>query len=528
MQSLRKWLYRSAGVYPTTVAALLAVAGAAVIFIIAWLAFSVSLNNQRAQQNDRAASLTSSLGNEGLSLLTALNAEYRPSCSATNLTRLRKLIVEYQYIAEIGIVSPDGHLVCTTTSGRIQSFKLPKATYINAMQGKATWSALSMLRADENLISVATRKGPFLVVYNPFMTQRVFQEFKGTIWAQTSSGFRPVWSANERTSAEYAAMRRIVANSVEREFYQWPKWRFVSVMPAQGTQLKLESTYPTFASIGTNRWAFSLDAALSSIIGLLGFLAARPRLQNLKAIAVRVKYLCDEQHVVCVYQPIVDLQSGKTVGCEVLMRLQDHGELYYPDEYIPSLISNGLTWAMDKAVISKALRELAPVLKTHPYLTVALNLFPDHIQFERIHAHLQPLRDEHQLAGVVLNLEIIEHGIEESIFDEIHKLRAAGYQISVDDFGTGYSNLSAVRRISPDHLKIDKSLTFEMEDNSVRSSLIPEIVSIARAVGAKTVIEGVENARQAELLTTLGAHFGQGYYFARPMPIRQFEEYLSA
>ena len=79
-----------------------------------------------------------------------------------------------------------------------------------------------------------------------------------------------------------------------------------------------------------------------------------------------------------------------------------------------------------------------------------------------------------------------------------------------------------------DFLKIDKSFVFEMEDTSVRSSLIPEIVAIAKAVNAEVIAEGVENEAQANKLHEMGARFGQGYLFARPMPIKDFVAYYLA
>jgi sensor c-di-GMP phosphodiesterase-like protein len=82
-----------------------------------------------------------------------------------------------------------------------------------------------------------------------------------------------------------------------------------------------------------------------------------------------------------------------------------------------------------------------------------------------------------------------------------------------------------VKKLHPDFLKIDKSFVFEMEDSSIRSSLIPEIIAIARAVNAEVIAEGVENSAQAERLTQMGVRYAQGYHFAKPMPIEEFVAY---
>jgi EAL domain-containing protein (putative c-di-GMP-specific phosphodiesterase class I) len=101
-------------------------------------------------------------------------------------------------------------------------------------------------------------------------------------------------------------------------------------------------------------------------------------------------------------------------------------------------------------------------------------------------------------------------------------LKQHGYLVSVDDFGTGFSNLASVRSLAPDFLKIDRSFVHDMEDSTVRSTLIPEIIQIARAVGAEVVAEGIENRTQLERLRELGAEYGQGYFLGRPQSIAEF------
>ena len=98
--------------------------------------------------------------------------------------------------------------------------------------------------------------------------------------------------------------------------------------------------------------------------------------------------------------------------------------------------------------------------------------------------------------------------------------------IAVDDFGTGYSNLRTVTQLSPQILKIDRSFVYELEDNTVRSNLIPEIVRIASAVNAYTVAEGIEKIEQVEVLVSEGVPYGQGYALGRPMNINAFINFL--
>jgi EAL domain-containing protein (putative c-di-GMP-specific phosphodiesterase class I) len=123
-------------------------------------------------------------------------------------------------------------------------------------------------------------------------------------------------------------------------------------------------------------------------------------------------------------------------------------------------------------------------------------------------------------------IEVTEHSLSSELITEVQQLKAHGFLIAVDDFGTGYSNLRTVTQLSPQILKIDRSFVYELEDNTVRSNLIPEIVRIASAVNAYTVAEGIEKIEQVELLLSEGVPYGQGYALGRPMNINAFINFL--
>lgn len=227
------------------------------------------------------------------------------------------------------------------------------------------------------------------------------------------------------------------------------------------------------------------------------------------------------------YQPIVDLTTGRVAGCEVLMRLRDGDEIISPDRVIPLIMEKKLGWALDSAVSERALRELSvalPAKEEAPPFKVALNFFPENIRYLQLRELLQPLQSNR----IAVNVEVTEYGMSDDLFDDIARLRDDHYLISVDDFGTGYSNLGTVKRLSPDFLKIDRSFVFDMEDDSLRSSLIPEIVAIANAVQAEVIAEGVENEKQASRLKHMGVRYGQGYWFGRPLPLADFLQMLAA
>ncbi|MFA7668300.1 MAG: EAL domain-containing protein, partial [Burkholderiaceae bacterium] len=159
--------------------------------------------------------------------------------------------------------------------------------------------------------------------------------------------------------------------------------------------------------------------------------------------------------------------------------------------------------------------------------SIAVNYFPKSV----IPDELIPILTEAlQLANrddLDICVEITEHSLSSELITEVQCLKAQGFLIAVDDFGTGYSNLKSVTKLSPHRLKIDRSFVHELEDATLRSSLIAEIVNIGRAIDADTVAEGIENMEQARLLLAAGVRYGQGYALARPMQMAQFVAFMN-
>lgn len=208
------------------------------------------------------------------------------------------------------------------------------------------------------------------------------------------------------------------------------------------------------------------------------------------------------------------------------MRLRDGNTTLTPDKFLPSVITRNLTGDLDRLVTTKALRTLSAALRTGQSLSVAINLFPSSIRADEFHAIVLSAMGEHPHPGLSIFIEVIEQDYHGDMLEEIAKLKGLGYGISVDDFGTGYSNLGSVRNIAPHKLKIDRSFVHDMHSQTVRSTLIPEMVAIARATGAEVVAEGVENEAQRQTLKEMGVRYGQGYLFARPMPLKEFMSHM--
>ena len=226
----------------------------------------------------------------------------------------------------------------------------------------------------------------------------------------------------------------------------------------------------------------------------------------------------------CAYQPIVSLETGKTIGCEVLSRFEDELGPLRPDEFIPIVMKLDKTWEFTEMMMETSLRELEPVLRHTPDLKVSVNVFPRDLANE----HLARISNSKPILHAVsnripLNIEILETGFSDAgeIAKTLAFFRALNFTVAIDDFGTGSSNLHELRDTHAHYIKIDKSFVqgLARRDASVRSSLIPHIIEMAKAVHAEVIAEGAETSAQVQLLCSLKIKYVQGYYFSRPVPV---------
>jgi sensor c-di-GMP phosphodiesterase-like protein len=231
------------------------------------------------------------------------------------------------------------------------------------------------------------------------------------------------------------------------------------------------------------------------------------------------------------FQPIVTLETMKCEGCEVLARFEDsHGKLF-PDEFIAIIQDQNLTWEFTEIIIAKALKDLIPLLSGRPGFKVGVNFFQADLDDKQIQTVIQsPVFKTATDARISLNCEILETGIGTgtSIAKSLEYLRSIGCQIAIDDFGTGYSNLAQIKALNPEVVKIDKMFIDDLgaHSESARGAFFHAILGIADAHAMKVCAEGVETLEQLASLRNRNVDYAQGYYFAKPMPIRDFSLYL--
>ena len=223
-----------------------------------------------------------------------------------------------------------------------------------------------------------------------------------------------------------------------------------------------------------------------------------------------------------VYQPKVDLDSGRCVGVEALLRWQhpQRGSVP-PDQFIPLAEQTGLIKAVGRWVLNAALRQAREWLSEGRDVPIAVNLSMRDLHDPDLPEAVVGLLRRWQVPPSQLVVEITENGLMADpgrALQTITALRLMGIRIAIDDFGTGYSSLAYLKRLPVDELKIDRSFVRELATDDDDLAIVRSTISLGHDLGLIIVAEGIEDARTLERLRQLGCDVGQGYLIGRPMP----------
>ncbi len=226
------------------------------------------------------------------------------------------------------------------------------------------------------------------------------------------------------------------------------------------------------------------------------------------------------------YQPFVCLASGKIIGFEALVRWQHPQRgLISPVKFIPVAEETGAIVQLGEWVLGEACRQLRlweEMFNFDRPLIMSVNLSGKQFAQPDLVDRLKAILAETGLSAESLKLEITESVVMddvESAIGVLKQMKALNVKLGIDDFGTGYSSLSYLSRFPTDTLKVDKSFVGLMElGEGENVAIVRTIVTLAHALGMDVIAEGVETAAQLARLRAIGCEYGQGYFFAKPLP----------
>ncbi len=237
-----------------------------------------------------------------------------------------------------------------------------------------------------------------------------------------------------------------------------------------------------------------------------------------------------EQNEFKVYlQPKMNIFTDKICGAEALVRwIENDGKMIYPDEFIPLFEQNGFVVHVDIYILKRVCRQIKIWLQAgFKIVPISVNFSRMHLQNPNFVNELKAICDSYGDIRHFIEVELTESAATENVEDlsrVLGELHEAGFSIAIDDFGAGYSSLGMLKNFTVDCLKLDKSFFDENSEDSRGDTVVGGIIKIAKTLGMKIVAEGIETADQITFLKSIECEIVQGYYFAKPMPLSEFEQ----
>jgi len=296
----------------------------------------------------------------------------------------------------------------------------------------------------------------------------------------------------------------------------------VSIYPRDGKDVHTLLKHADIAmykskDLGKNNFHFFTEE-LNNII------QEKVKMQNLMIEALQKNYFK------LFYQPKTDVQTGKIVSCEALIRLiHPIDGLIPPDSFIPLAEENNFiiplgTWVIQEGIKQIKLWENTPLSKMKISINVSVQQFKDP---QLLHTLQNAVKDiDSSLLDIELTESVFVDDFQET-YEVIQEIKKLGISLSLDDFGTGYSSLSYLKRIPFDTIKIDKSFIDDLTIDDEKT-FVNMIVDVAKTLHFQVVAEGVETQEQLYYLRKINCDLYQGYLCSKPLPVHQFEELIKS
>jgi diguanylate cyclase (GGDEF)-like protein len=230
-------------------------------------------------------------------------------------------------------------------------------------------------------------------------------------------------------------------------------------------------------------------------------------------------------------QPQCQISTGRVVGAESLVRWRKaNGELVPPGVFVPVLEEYGFVTDLDKYVWEEVCAwQKRWIEQGNTPLPVSVNVSQIDVFNIDVPEYFDKLIKKYKLPVDVLKIEITESAYVDNdrITDAVQRLREKGFLVLMDDFGSGYSSLNMLRNLNVDIIKLDAQFLRMRGDDRKGIQIMESIVNMAKTMGVPIIVEGVETQEESEFLAGLGCHYVQGYYFYRPMPVKEFERLIA-
>ena len=257
--------------------------------------------------------------------------------------------------------------------------------------------------------------------------------------------------------------------------------------------------------------------------------AERQLLGREKELEMKMERALKNGEFVPYLQPKYELENETIGGAEALVRWVDPVEgMIFPNEFIPLFERNGFIVELDLYMFEQVCKLVEKWSESgYPKIPVSVNMSRGHFSVPGFFKRYQQILDRYNIPDNTIEIELTESLFynEMSMLKElINKIHDAGMLCSIDDFGSGYSSLNMLKDVKVDALKLDRVFFKEAEDDQRGKSIINSVLHLAQSLNLRTISEGVEIRSQVDFLKEMDCDYIQGYVFAKPMPVTDFEQ----
>jgi sensor c-di-GMP phosphodiesterase-like protein len=440
------------------------------------------------------------------------NRQEVTGCSAEHLLQMRQELFQTDHLKGFGHYQND-KLICTTGVGVLVTPHEPRVPDIIAQSTHAVWLNEPLPLLDESHKTIIIRSGDYHVVIDP-----------SDIFSHGSEAFIWEWVYRDKTQVVHLYGQQNLYNQIHHKLV--PNFPNVNTeVCASDITYCVAVTQQFYSLLKLGELHAGLLLVIISLI--LCYFMALQYFKYFYSLDRRVRRGLRRKNFFPLFQPIVNLNNQKIIGCEVLARFKDEQGYLYPDQFIPSIIEQALTVELTRVMFKAASKQLIGQTDLYENFKVSFNIFSQDANlknFERLNKSQEFFSTRFQIC-----FEITE---DQPFYDKeatevLNLWRDKRIEIAIDDFGTGYSNLKQLHDFNFDLLKIDKSFIDGIETDSLRVSLLTSVIDIAKQIDVPMIAEGIETEAQIKPLLALGVQFAQGYYFGRPMSAESLGELVS-
>jgi sensor c-di-GMP phosphodiesterase-like protein len=500
--------------------ALLRVGGVALLCAIFGLAIGliVAIRGTEARLDRYAKYLlhyAEAFNSEINTTLDEVNASPYPFCSDADIARLRTLVFQGHLVRDIGRVRNE-MLYCTSTIGRLEQPIHRRHPDLITPSGKGIWLNVPLISAP-GMFGDITQSGEadFVAARDAFgHLRQAPMTYTTTLTNRVTN--QVLYTAGEPlqlTNAEIFAERELV-----RRYTFYVARCSAQFAPCMVTGINLRDAWHLESSLIGGFVEIGCLAGLA-----LGFtLLLQPRKRSL---ATQLRRALRRNLLTVVYQPIVDVKTGKILGAEALARWTDEdGHYVRPDVFVAAAEELGIIGKLTRVVLRLIVAELGAYLRAHPEFHINVNIAAADLADPQFLPMLERLLQRHGIASKSINLELTERSTADHhlAISSISKLRERGHEFYIDDFGTGYSSLSYLNELAVDAIKIDRAFTDAVGTGSLTAVIVPQILAMANTLHVKVVVEGVERAEQSAYFANLDQEIlAQGWHFGEAVPAHE-------